>query len=245
MEVFIPVVKETSRNGFEGRVEKIDGSYVEKSKHTIHRRPEQEEGFILPHDVPANEYLNLEGKKMSTSRNWTVWVEDYLKYFNGEYLRYVLAVNAPENKDSDFSWKDFQSRINSELNNVLGNLANRTFVFSQKYFDGNISQPKKLSETSKNCLLEAEELAENIKNAYNNYQVRKAARLFMDIARIGNKFFDETKPWATVKQNKEQAEETLFICCSILQTISIAAAPIIPQSMEKLREMLNLPNKIK
>jgi methionyl-tRNA synthetase len=204
----------------------------------------QKEPYILPYDVPANEFLNLEGQKMSTSRNWTVWVEDFLKYFDGEYLRFYLAANAPESKDSDFYWKDFQAKINNELNNILGNLANRTFIFAKKYFDGKISKPDNLSEYSKKTLKEADKLAGYIGKSYNNYQVRKATRLLMDIARSGNKYFDETQPWVEIKNNKAKAEETLFVCMELLRIISIVYSPIIPKSMKKLRKMMNLNKKI-
>jgi len=204
----------------------------------------QKENFVLPHNVPANEYLTLEGQKMSTSRDWTVWVEDYLQYFEGEYLRFVLAANAPETRDSDFSWKDFQLKINNDLNNVLGNLANRTFMFAKKYFDGKISGKNKLSENAKKTLVEVNNLATEIGKCYASYEVRKATKLFIDIARIGNKYFDETQPWKEIKTDKLKAEETLFICSEILRIISIVASPVIPNSMDKLRKMLNLNEEI-
>ena len=200
----------------------------------------QKEEFVLPHDVPANEYLNLEGQKMSTSRNWTVWVEDYLKYFDGEYLRYVLAANAPETKDSDFSWEDFKMRINTELNNVLGNLANRTCVFSQKYFDGIIKRPKEFTELSKKTLSEVYKLVDEINKSYSSYQVRKATKQFMDIARIGNKYFDVTQPWKEVKTDKDKASETLYVCLEILRILTIVASPVIPKSMKALHEMIGV-----
>ncbi|MEA2096183.1 MAG: methionine--tRNA ligase [Candidatus Cloacimonadota bacterium] len=200
----------------------------------------QKENFVLPFDVPANEYLNLEGQKMSTSRNWTVWVEDYLKYFEGEYLRYVLAANAPETKDSDFSWEDFRMHINSELNNVLGNLANRTCVFANKYFDGIIKRPEEFSELSKNTFTEVYELADEVSRYYSNYQVRKATKQFMDIARIGNKYFDETQPWKEVKNNKDKSSETLYVCLEILRVLSIVSSPVIPKSMKILYEMIGV-----
>jgi len=205
----------------------------------------QKEPFILPYDVPANEFLNLEGQKMSTSRNWTVWVEDYLKYFDGELLRYVLAANAPETKDSDFTWKDFQNKINNDLNNVLGNLANRTFIFAKKYFDGKIRKPGKFSELSDKILNESYKLTGYIGKSFNSYQVRKATKLVMNIARIGNKYFDETKPWKEIKTNKEKAEETLFVCTEILRLISISFSPIVPKAMKKLRKMMNLSDDFK
>lgn len=200
----------------------------------------QKEEFILPYDVPANEYLNLEGQKMSTSRNWTVWVEDYLKYFEGEYLRYVIAANAPETKDSDFSWEDFKMRINSELNNVLGNLANRTCVFANKYFDGIIKRPQEFSELSKNTLLEVHKLADKIGESYSKYQVRKATKQFMNIARTGNKYFDETQPWKEIKTDKDKASETLYVCLEILRILSIVASPVIPKSMKNLHDMIGV-----
>jgi len=200
----------------------------------------QKDKYVLPYDVPANEFLNLEGKKISTSRNWVIWVKDFLKYFDGELLRYVLAVNAPETKDSDFSWKDFQSRINNELNNIFGNLANRTFIFSKKYFERVIFKPDNLSDISLKTLAEAQDLVDQIEKSYNNYQVRKSVKLLMDIARIGNKYFDETQPWISIKSEKEKAAETLYVCTELLRLISIVGTPIIPKSMKKLRKMMNL-----
>lgn len=198
--------------------------------------------YILPYDVPANEYLNLEGRKMSTSRNWTVWVNDFLKYFDGEYMRYYLAANAPESKDSDFYWKEFQNQINNDLANVLGNLANRVFAFSKKYFEGRIEAPK-LSDLSKRLLNEAVSKSVNISDCYKNYQVRKAISLIMELARSGNKYFDETQPWITVKTNRIKALETLYTCCELLRIISVVFYPVLPASMKKLRKMLNLDHK--
>ena len=206
---------------------------------------EQGYKYVLPHDVPANEFLNLEGRKMSTSKNWTVWVNDFLQYFDGEYLRYYLAANAPETKDSDFYWKEFQLAINSDLANVLGNLANRVFSFSKKYFSGEIKKPKALSNISEKVLHDAKELVTEVKECYQTYQVRKAAKLCIEIARSGNKYFDETQPWKTVKTNPEVALETLYICSELLRMISIVFSPILPTSSLKLRNMLNIKSEIK
>jgi methionyl-tRNA synthetase len=205
----------------------------------------QKDKYVLPYDVPANEFLNLEGQKMSTSKNWTVWVEDYMKYFDGEYLRYYLAANAPETKDSDFYWKDFQNKINNDLSNVLGNLANRTFVFAKKYFDGKIRRPEKHSKLSDKTLKESYKLVEFTDKSFNNYQVRKATKIVMDIARSGNKYFDETQPWNKIKTNKDTAEETLYVCTELLRMISIAFSPIIPKAMKELRKMMNLSEDFK
>ncbi|MEA2103901.1 MAG: methionine--tRNA ligase [Candidatus Cloacimonadota bacterium] len=202
---------------------------------------EQEKEFILPYDVPANEYLNIQGEKISTSRNLAVWVGDYLKYFDGELLRYVLAAIAPENKDSDFTWSNFQIKVNSELANILGNLANRVFTFSKRYFGGVIQKPNEFSELSQTTLIGANEIVTEIDEAYSNYQVRKAAKLCLDIARLGNKYFDETKPWEKIKKDKNQAAETLYVCSELLRKISIVLSPILPRKMQELHKMMNLP----
>jgi len=201
---------------------------------------EQDKNFVLPYDVPANEYLNIAGQKTSTSKNYAIWVKDVVKYFDPEYLRFYLAAIAPETKDSDFSWEDFQAKINNELANVLGNLANRVFTFTRKHFNGELQEPVSLSDISKHTLKEAHNLVEEIKECYENYRVRKAVKLILDIARSGNKYFDETKPWVTVKENKSKAAETLYVCIELLRIISIVFSPILPKSMQKLRAMLNL-----
>ncbi|MEA1973203.1 MAG: methionine--tRNA ligase, partial [Candidatus Cloacimonadota bacterium] len=204
----------------------------------------QKENWNLPENVPANEYLNLEGKQLSTSRNWAIWVNDFLEDFDSDYLRYILAVNAPETKDSDFSWEDFQSRINNDLNNILGNLANRTFVFSKKRFD-KIEKPKQISDNSMNIFAKVDGLIAQIEKSYKNYEVRKATKLIFDIARTGNKFFDESKPWVSIKSDIEKAKETIWVCTELLRKISILAYPIIPKSMISLRKMIDLDDNIK
>ena len=201
---------------------------------------EQEEDFVLPYDVPANEYLNIKGQKSSTSKNYAIWVNDVVKYFNPEFLRYYLAAIAPENKDSDFTWEDFQAKINNELANILGNLANRVFTFVNKYFEGKIERPGHLSQLSQTTLKDANTLAGEIKDCYENYRVRKAVKLIMDIARSGNKYFDETSPWKAVKENKEEATETLYVCAELLRIISIILSPVLPKSMRELRKMMQL-----
>jgi methionyl-tRNA synthetase len=165
----------------------------------------QKDKYVLPYDVPANEFLTLEGQKMSTSKNWTVWVKDYLKYFD--------------------------------------NLANRTFVFAKKYFDGKVTRPEKPSKLSDKILKKSFKMIDHIGESYNSYQVRKATKIVMDIARSGNKYFDETQPWKEIKQNKQKANETLYICVVLLNAISIVLYPILPNKMLKLRKMLNLSGK--
>jgi methionyl-tRNA synthetase len=204
---------------------------------------EQNEPYILPHDIPANEYLNIEGRKISTSRNYAIWVDEYLKYFDGELLRYVLATNAPETRDADFTWHDFQSRVNNELANILGNLANRVFTFSKKFFDGVIPQPASISSSSQTALDEVHTIIKEIEVCYSKYRVRKTTSLIMDIARIGNRYFDERAPWKAVKTDKAHASETLFLCLEFLRLISIVMSPILPAKMLQLRNMMSLDNE--
>jgi len=200
----------------------------------------QDVQYVMPHDVPANEYLTLEGQKISTSRDWAIWVEDFLTVFDGELLRYTLAVNAPENKDSDFSWKDFQARVNNELANILGNLANRVLAFAQKFFDGDIPRPECLDAGATLALQTADALTKEVRASYTGYRVRRAVSLLMDIARLGNKYFDETTPWVTVKNDAAKARQTLWVCAELLRKISIAFWPVLPHKMEQLRSMLSL-----
>ena len=202
----------------------------------------QDKQYCLPYDIPANEFMNLEGEKISTSKNWAIWVDEFLQDFEGEYLRYYLAVNAPEKQDSDFSFKDFQSKINTDLNNTLGNLANRVFAFAYKNFNGIIAA-RTLSESAKAIIDEADKILKEIEESYLDYQVKKNTRLIMDIARLGNRYFDENKPWAILKENREVVNETLYICANLLAKISIALFPILPSSMLKLRKMMGLSDK--
>ncbi len=200
----------------------------------------QKENYVLPYDIPANEFLNLEGRKISTSQNWAIWVNDFLEVFSGDLLRYYLAVIAPESKDSDFNWREFQDKNNGELSNTLGNLANRVFVFSQKYFDGKINKPRQLTEYSGKTLQEAKFLLSEINDCYSNYKVRRATKLIMDIARLGNKYFDERKPWTEVKKDTDGAEETLYVCLVLLKYVSIVLYPVIPGKMLTMRQIMQL-----
>jgi len=200
----------------------------------------QDTKYCLPYDIPANEFMNLEGEKISTSRNWAIWVDEFLQDFEGEYLRYYLAVNAPERQDSDFSFKDFQNKINNDLNNTLGNLANRVFVFANKNFGGKITNCA-LSAASKKVIVEADSILKEIEVSYADYQVKKNTRLILDIARLGNRFFDENKPWAQLKDNREAVNETLYVSANLLAKISVAFFPVLPKSMLRLRQMMGLP----
>jgi methionyl-tRNA synthetase len=196
----------------------------------------QDKEYVLPWDIPANEYLTLEGQKISTSRDWAIWVEDFVKDFDGELLRFVLAANAPETKDADFSWKDFQNLVNNSLANVLGNLANRVFSFSKKNFDGILNVPEHYKPIPDNMI----EIIEEVYSSYSEFKVRRAVKLIIDLAREGNKYFDDEKPWVVVKEDLRKTEITIFNCVELLRVISIIMYPIIPQSMMKLRKMMGL-----
>lgn len=199
----------------------------------------QNQSYCLPYDIPANEFLNLEGKKLSTSRNWAIWVDEIVERFPAEYLRYYLACIAPEKGDSDFSFRDFQLKVNGELNNVLGNLANRVFAFAGKNFDGKIAHPQ-LSASAQALLDEAFTVFRQINAGYQDYQVKANTRLVMDIARLGNRFFDERKPWAEIKTDPETVKETLWTCLTLLRLVSVALFPILPSAMDRLRGMMGL-----
>ncbi len=199
----------------------------------------QKTHYCLPHDIPANEFMNLEGQKISTSRNWAIWVDEFVEKFPADYLRYYLACNAPEKGDSDFSFKDFQLKVNGELNNVLGNLANRVFAFAAKNFQSMIPALD-ISASGLAILDEAIDLYKQIDSGYGDYQVKKNCKLVMDIARLGNRYFDERKPWVEIKTDRVSVQETLYICLTLLRMISVALYPIIPTSMNRLRLMMGL-----
>ena len=200
----------------------------------------QEENYTLPWDIPANEYLTLEGEKISTSKDWAIWVEDFLKYFDGELLRFALCANAPESKDADFAWKDFQALVNNSLANVLGNLANRVYAFTKKNFNSKLELVNPLSEKHQEFLENINNTCREIHQAYTEFKIRKVVKNIIDLAREGNRFFDEAKPWQLIKEDKQASEEILFVCAELLRKISICFYPIIPESMIKLRKMSNL-----
>ena len=196
--------------------------------------------YVLPYDIPANEFMNLEGEKISTSKNWAIWVDEFIQDFDGEYLRYYLAANAPEKQDADFGLKDFQQKVNGELNNVLGNLANRVFAFAGKHFGG-VIEPEKLDEMSAQYWAEAEALFGGVAIAYREYQVKRNTKSIMDIARLGNRYFDERKPWAAIKSEPQHVKETLWLCAKLLNLVAVAFSPVLPKAMQRLRQMMGLP----
>ena len=199
-----------------------------------------EGSFILPDNVPSNEFLNLEGDKISTSKNWAVWLNEYLVDFPGKQdtLRYVLTANAPETKDNDFTWKDFQTRHNSELVAIYGNFINRALVLTQKYFDGCVPALGELSDYDKETLKEFADVKAKMEQLLDGFKFRDALKEAMNLARIGNKYLAETEPWKLAKTDMERTATILHIGLQIAANLAIAFEPFLPFSSERLRAML-------
>ncbi|MEF9985744.1 MAG: methionine--tRNA ligase [Bacteroidales bacterium] len=200
------------------------------------------DGFILPENVPANEFLNLEGNKISTSRNWAVWLHEYLQEFPGQQdvLRYVLCANAPETKDNDFTWKDFQQRNNSELVAIYGNFVNRSVVLTHKYFGGKIPVSNNLLNVDKEALAQIPIIKASLETNLSTYKFREALKDAMNLARLGNKYLTETEPWKIAKTDMERVATILNVSLQICANLSIAFEPFLPFSSKKLRDMLNI-----
>ena len=198
--------------------------------------------YILPENVPANEFLNLEGDKISTSRGWAVWLHEYLEQFPGQedVLRYVLTANAPETKDNDFSWKDFQSRNNSELVAILGNFVNRAVVLTHKYFDGKVPADLKPEAIDAETLAQIQPLKEEMQRYLDGYKFREALKEAMNIARLGNKYLTDTEPWKVAKTDMDRTASILNVSLQICAALAIAFEPFLPFSAEKLRGILNV-----
>lgn len=201
-----------------------------------------EGSFILPDNVPANEFLNLEGDKISTSRNWAVWLHEYLEEFPGkeDVLKYTLTANAPETKDNDFTWKDFQARNNNELVAILGNFVNRALVLTQKYYDGKVPAAGILNEADRQTLNEITTIRNDVEKSLDNYRFREALKLAMDLARLGNKYLADEEPWKVVKTDPERVKTIMNVSLQITANLTIMLEPFLPFSMEKLRGFLNM-----
>ncbi len=201
-----------------------------------------EGSYILPDNVPANEFLNLENDKISTSRNWAVWLHEYLEAFPGkqDVLRYVLTANAPETKDNDFTWRDFQARNNNELLAVFGNFVNRTLVLTQKYFDGKVPPLNELQKMDTETLEALKAFPGKISESLDRYRFREALGEMMNLARLGNKYLTDNEPWKIFKSDPERVQTILNISLQIAANLSIVSAPFLPFTAEKLRNMLNL-----
>ena len=201
-------------------------------------------GYILPENVPANEFLNLEGDKISTSRGWAVWAHEYLQDFPGkqDVMRYVLTANAPETKDNDFSWRDFQTRNNSELVAIFGNFVNRAVVLTHKYFAGKVPACASLTDMDKEVLAEVPRLKASIESNIENYKFREALKDAMAIARLGNKYISDTEPWKVAKTDMERTGTILNISLQICADLAVAFEPFTPFAAERLRKMLCAEN---
>ena len=198
--------------------------------------------YILPDNVPANEFLNLEGDKISTSRNWAVWLHEYLVEFPGkqDVLRYVLTANAPETKDNDFTWKDFQTRNNSELVAIYGNFINRTLVLTQKYFANRVPERGELTDYDKEVLAEIPQIVERVEKSLETFHFRDALKEAMNLARLGNKYLADTEPWKVIKTDEGRVKTILNICLQISANLSTLMEPFMPFSSQKLREFMNI-----
>jgi methionyl-tRNA synthetase len=205
-----------------------------------------EGSYILPENVPANEFLNLENDKISTSRNWAVWLHEYLEEFPGkqDVLRYSLCANAPETKDNDFTWKDFQARNNNELVAILGNFVNRTLVLTNNYYDGKVPLRGKTDSNDDSVLNEITHFKENVETCLETYRFREALKEAMNLARLGNKYLADAEPWKVIKTDPERVKTIINIALQITANLTIICEPFLPFSMEKLRSLINL-NELK
>jgi methionyl-tRNA synthetase len=204
-----------------------------------------EGSFILPENVPANEFLNLESDKISTSRNWAVWLHEYLEEFPGkqDVLRYSLCASAPETKDNDFTWKDFQSRNNNELVAILGNFVNRTLVLTNNYYAGKVPARGETDQNDISILKEIGKIRVNVGNSLEAFRFREALKEAMSLARLGNKYLADSEPWKVIKSNPERVKTIMNIALQITANLTIVCEPFLPFSMEKLRKWINFSEK--
>ena len=201
-----------------------------------------EGSYILPDNVPANEFLNLEGNKLSTSKNWAVWLHEYLEEFPNQQdvLRYALTSNAPETKDNDFTWKDFQARNNNELVAIFGNFINRVMVLTNKYYEGIVPQPNELSEADEQTLAELKAYPAVISSSLERYRFREALSELMNVARLGNKYLADEEPWKMIKTDSARVQTQMYVALQIAATLSSLCEPFLPFTSKKLLKMLNI-----
>jgi len=196
--------------------------------------------YVLPDNVPANEFLNLEGNKLSTSRNYAVWLDDYLQKFEPDSLRYVLAGNMPETRDTDFSWRDFQARHNNELADILGNFVNRTMTFVQKYFDGRVPDAHEPDTLDKELIERLNSAPAQLGQRIDSYQFKAYVRELMDLARFANKYFNDKEPWKTRKADPDSCATTLNLCLQTVSRLSVLCEPLLPFTARRLWKMLQI-----
>ncbi|MEO1484648.1 MAG: methionine--tRNA ligase [Bacteroidota bacterium] len=197
--------------------------------------------YVLPQNVPANEFLNLEGNKLSTSKNWAVWLHEYLEEFPDmqDVLRYVLTANAPETKDNDFTWKDFQARNNNELVAIFGNFINRVVVLTHKYYDGIIPEPSQLSETDQQVLDALKGYPETLANSLNRFRFREASQELLNLARLGNKYLADAEPWKLIKTDEERVKTIMYVALQLATGLAALSEPFLPFTSKKLKQILN------
>lgn len=204
-----------------------------------------EGSYIMPDNVPANEFLNLEGNKLSTSKNWAVWLHEYLEDFPGQQdvLRYALTANAPETKDNDFTWADFQARNNNELVAVFGNFINRVVVLTNKYYGGDVPESSTYSEIDEQTLTELKTYPDVIASSLERYRFREAQKLLMDVARLGNKYLADEEPWKTAKTDAERTKTVMYVALQIAAALATLSEPFLPFTSNKLKDILNLTSQ--
>jgi methionyl-tRNA synthetase len=205
-----------------------------------------EGSYILPDNVPANEFLNLEGNKLSTSKNWAVWLHEYLQDFPGQQdvLRYTLTATAPETKDNDFTWKDFQARNNNELVAIFGNFINRVAVLTHKYYEGHVPQPSGFMDIDTQTLNELKAYPDVIGSSIERYRFREAQGELMNLARLGNKYLADEEPWKTIKTDEDRTKTVMYVALQIAAALAVLSEPFIPFTSQKLKKMLNFNPKL-
>jgi methionyl-tRNA synthetase len=198
--------------------------------------------YILPENVPANEFLNLEGNKISTSKNWAVWLHEYLEDFPNkqDVLRYALTANAPETKDNDFTWKDFQARNNNELVAIFGNFINRVVVLTEKYYKGIVPEPNEFSDIDNETLEKMQKFPSIIGNSIDRYRFREASQELLNLARLGNKYLADEEPWKMIKEDEERVKTVMYVALQIATALAVLSEPFLPFTSEKLKKMLNI-----
>ncbi len=201
-----------------------------------------EGSYILPDNVPANEFLNLEGNKLSTSKNWAVWLPEYLKEFPGQQdvLRYVLTANAPETKDNDFTWKDFQARNNNELVAIFGNFINRVVVLTNKYYEGIVAKPSEFQQVDEETMAAVKAYPDVIASSIERYRFREALNELMNLARLGNKYLADAEPWKVIKEDEERTKTIMYVALQIASALATLSEPFLPFTSKKLKSMLNV-----
>ncbi|SEP79856.1 methionyl-tRNA synthetase [Hyunsoonleella jejuensis] len=205
-----------------------------------------EGSYILPDNVPANEFLNLEGNKLSTSKNWAVWLPEYLEEFPGQQdvLRYALNANAPETKDNDFTWKDFQARNNNELVAIFGNFINRVVVLTNKYYDGIVPQPSEFNKVDEEILAAVKAYPDVIASSIERYRFREAGQELMNLARLGNKYLADAEPWKVIKEDEERTKTIMYVALQIASALATLSEPFLPFTSERLKKILNVTSSV-